>query len=244
MPTAATPSTEPRRLRMSYEEFLAWADEDVHAEWVAGEVVVQMPPKEWHQNVVTFLATLLRLYAEFFGLGRVLAAPFEMKLGGPEGPAREPDILFVARARLDRLTADRLEGPADLVVEVVSDDSVARDRADKFYEYQEAGVREYWVIDPRPGKERADFWVLGEDGRYRPVPVPPGGAYRSTALPGFWLRPDWLRAEALPDPLHAFAEIVGFPPEVREALGRLQARGPAAAGPSPAPGPAPGAAGD
>lgn len=237
MATTATPSTEPRRLRMSYEEFLAWAGEDVHAEWVDGEVIVQMPPKEWHQDVVTFLAALMRTYVEFFGLGRVLVAPFEMKLA-PDGPAREPDILFVARDNLERLSPDRLSGPADLVVEVVSDDSVARDRAEKFYEYQEAGVPEYWVIDPRPGKERADFWVLEGDGRYRPVPVPPGGAYRSTVLPGFGLRPDWLHAEALPDPQTAFAEIAGFPPETREVLRRLKARGPLAADPAHGEGPA------
>jgi Uma2 family endonuclease len=211
---------------MSYEEFLAWAGEDVHAEWVDGEVIVQMPPKEEHQNVLTFLATLLRTYAEAFDLGRVLVAPFEMKLS-PDGPAREPDILYVARENLHRLTPERLEGPADLVVEVVSDDSVARDRADKFYEYQEAGVREYWVVDPRPGKERADFWILRGDGRYEPVPAS-GGIYRSAVIPGFWLRAEWLRGETLPDPLTAFAEIADLPPETREALHQLRERGPAA----------------
>ena len=49
----------------------------------------------------------------------------------------------MAREHLERLTEARLSGPADLVVEVVSDDSVARDRADKFYEYQAAGITEY-----------------------------------------------------------------------------------------------------
>ncbi len=45
-------------------------------------------------------------------------------------------------------------GMADLVIEVVSDDSVARDRADKFYEYQTAGIQEYWIIDPHPIRKR------------------------------------------------------------------------------------------
>ncbi len=224
METPVAPDTEVQRLPMSYEEFLAWADEDVHAEWVAGEVIMHMPPKEWHQNVLTFLAALLRAYVEIFGLGRVLVAPFEMKLS-PDGPAREPDLLFVARENLHRLVPERLNGPADLVVEVVSDESVARDRAEKFYEYQEAGVREYWVIDPRPGKERADFWVLGEGGRYEPVP-PAGGVYRSTVIPGFWVRTAWLSGEAPPDPVTAFAEIAGLPPETREALRRLREHGP------------------
>ncbi len=50
-----------------------------------------------------------------------------------EGRARALDILFVPRARLDRLTADRLSAPADLVVKVASYDSLARDWAEKFY---------------------------------------------------------------------------------------------------------------
>src|SRR5712691_5468402 len=153
-----------QRLRMSYEEYLAWADENVHAEWVNGAVIVQMPPKIRHQRVVGFLMQLLGLFTQLSRLGEVLPAPTEMR-AIPDGPAREPDVLFVAREHLERLTETRLSGPADLVVEVVSDDSVSRDRADKFYEYQSAGVQEYWIIDSRPGYERVDFYVLDNKGR-------------------------------------------------------------------------------
>jgi hypothetical protein len=92
---------------------------------------------------------------------------------------------------------------------VICDDSVARDRADKFYEYQEAGVREYWILDSRPGRERADFYVLDERGRYRPVPVDPDGRYHSTLLPGFWLQVDWITSAEPPTVLTALAQIVG-----------------------------------
>lgn len=213
------------RLRMTYDEFLAWADEDVHAEWVDGEVIVHMPPKERHQNILTFLLTLLRLFVDFFQLGKVLTAPFEMKLS-PRGPAREPDILFVVREHLDRLTEERLAGPADLVIEVISEDSVARDRVKKFHEYEAAGVREYWMIDSRPGRESAEFWVLDQEGEYQPAPISDDGVYRSAVLPGFWLRVDWLWVEELPDPQLTFAEIAGFPPHVVEALREIAARGP------------------
>jgi Uma2 family endonuclease len=192
---------------MSYEEYLAWAGEDVHAEWVNGEVIVQKPPKEPHQRVVAFLLQLMGLFIQLFRLGELLPAPFEMR-AVPDGPARQPDLLFVAREHLDRLSAERLTGPADLVVEVISDDSVARDRADKFYEYQDAGVREYWILDSRPGRERADFYVLDDKGRYRPVPIDPNGRYHSTVLPGLWLEVDWVLAEP-PDVLQALAQVVG-----------------------------------
>jgi Uma2 family endonuclease len=220
MPSEHQPSRAPtghdQPLRMSYEEFLAWADEDVHAEWVNGEVIVQMPPKEPHQRVVAFLMSLMTLFIELFKLGRLLPAPFEMR-AVPDGPAREPDLIFVAREHLDRLSPERLSGPADLVIEVISDDSVARDRADKFYEYQAAGVREYWILDSRPGRERADFYVLDAKGRYRPVPPNPDSRYDSTVLPGFWLHVDWLTSAEPPAVLTALAQVVG-PQKLIEAI--------------------------
>ena len=216
-PTTTATTTPGQRLRMSYEEYLAWAGEDVHAEWVNGEVIVQMPPKPRHQQVVAFLLRLLGQFIELFQLGRLLPVPLEMR-AIPDGPAREPDLLFVAREHLDRLTEARLSGPADLVVEVVSDDSVACDRADKFYEYQAAGIREYWIIDPRPGYERVDFFVLDDKGRYRPVPVEPDGRYHSTVLARLWFQVDWVLTPEPPEVLQALAQIVG-PQKLLEAIG-------------------------
>ena len=226
-PTLAPPTTE-TRLKMTYDEFLAWSQEHPQAEWVDGEVIVFKPPTSRHQEVGGFVLVLLYVYASFYRLGTVLPAPTEMKLG-PDGPAREPDILFVKRENLDRLTEHRLQGPADLVVEVISTESVGRDRSDKFYEYQAAGIPEYWLFDPRPGLERADFWTLDAAGRYRPVLTDEQGVYRSTVLPGFWLRVDWLWADELPDPQQTFAQIAGFPPDVVAALQALAARGPQSA---------------
>lgn len=217
-PVVTIPLTQEKssHLHMTYEQFLDWADEDKHAEWINGEVVVQMPPKTRHQLLTSFLIKLIGTFVDLFQLGVVLPSPFEMKLG-PDGPAREPDILFVARENRDRLNDVRLMGAADLVVEVISDESVARDRGDKFYDYQDAGVREYWIIDPRPGKERADFWVLNQTGRFIPMLPDKNGIYRSTVLTDFWVNVDWLLADELPEPLRCLAEIVG-PQRLFEAL--------------------------
>ncbi len=194
-----------QRLTMSYEEFLDWAD-DIHAEWVNGEVIVFMPPKTIHQQLSGFLYYLIVSYVRFFNLGEVITAPFEMRVL-PGRASREPDLLFVAREHLDRLTPERLEGAADLVVELISDSSVARDRDDKFYEYQEAGVREYWIIDPRPGKERADFYHLTPQRKYQAVLPDADGRYHSAVLPGFWLNPEWMWQDPLPNPLTLLATI-------------------------------------
>ncbi len=207
-PTQVAPiDTESPRPKMTYEEFMAWSDEDTYAEWVDGEVIVHMPPKPIHQELAVFLIELLGLFTKFFGLGNIYTAPLQMKL--PNGPGREPDILFVSKDHAARVIEDRLDGPADLVIEIISDDSVSRDREDKFYEYEAGGVPEYWILDPRPNRRRAFFYHLDERGQYRPIPIGPDGIYRSRALPGFWLNVTWLQGDEYPDPLSALAEIVG-----------------------------------
>lgn len=209
------------RLRMSYEEFLTQIDENKHAEWVDGEAIIFMPPTMRHQRLVVFLATLLEMFIQQFRLGTLLVAPFEMKVTA-ESNSRKPDILFVSNEHLDRLTEKKLEGAADLVVEVISSSSVYRDRSDKFDEYEAAGVREYWLVDARPGRENASFWVLDEMGKYRAGIVDEDDIYRSTVIPGFWLNLEWLRTEEQPSPVLAFAEIAGLPAEVIEQLRRVR----------------------
>jgi Uma2 family endonuclease len=207
--TEAAPAARPPAvpLRMTFEEYLAFDYEHGLAEWINGEVICYMSTTEIHQRITEFLLALFRLFVRTNALGRVIGAPYAMR-AIPGGNGREPDVMFVARANLARLGPKYLDGPADLVIEVISDDSVARDRDDKFSEYQDASVREYWIIDPRPNRRRADFYVLGENGKYQPVPIPNDNRYHSTVLPGFWLDVEWLWQED-PNELAALTEIVG-----------------------------------
>ena len=197
------------RRKMTYEEFLAWADEDTTAEWIDGEVVMCSPASRRHQEIGLFLGQVVGLYVEHRGMGRILVPPFQMKLADS---GREPDLLFVASEHLGRLTETYLEGPADLVVEIVSPESMGRDRGEKFYEYEQAGVPEYWLIDPQT--QRVEFYRLTEDGQYRLVLPDAEGIYRSDVLPGFWLRVEWLWQEPLPDPLRVLGQIAGMDSEV------------------------------
>src|SRR5256885_1017633 len=96
--TPLSPVTPTSLPRMTYEEFLEWAD-GIRAEWVDGEVIVTSPAAVSHQQILGFLAASLRLLAEQNNLGEVLTA-FQMRLRTrPSG--REPDVLFIARDRLD-----------------------------------------------------------------------------------------------------------------------------------------------
>lgn len=172
---------------MTYEEFLAWAGEDTLAEWVDGEVIMTSPASERHQDISGFLETIFRVYTEFHSLGIVRSAPFQMRLSDS---GREPDLVFVAEVHHERLRKTYLDGPADLVVEIISPESAGRDRGVKFYEYEAAEIPEYWLIDPE--REQAEFYQLDVHGRYQLVPPDEKGIYPSKALPGLRLPVAWL----------------------------------------------------
>jgi Uma2 family endonuclease len=190
--------------KLTFEEFLEWGDDTTWSEWVDGAVIVASPASRPHQDIGSFLETMLRVYVEAHRLGIVLRAPFVMRLR-EVSRAREPDILLVAKERLHLLGHTHLDGPADLTIEITSAESIGRDRGEKFVEYEQAGVPEYWLIDPE--RRQAEFYQLGPDGRYRLAELELGGVYRSRVVPGFWLRVDWLWQEPLPAVLEVLREL-------------------------------------
>lgn len=184
---------------MSYEEFLTWSEGDDgrrRGEWVDGEVIPFMPTADRHDRIIMFLGHVIAIYLDLRGPGRVFGQEFELR--SRPGAAREPDMFVVLKRHLDRLGEMRLVGAADVVVEVISRDSVTRDRRVKHAEYEATGIPEYWLIDPREGRERIDLFRLGEDGRYRPVEASADGRVRSSVLPGVWLDRACLVEEELP----------------------------------------------
>lgn len=219
------PAARPYR---SYEEYLALPSDGRLVEWVDGEIIEHMPATTTHQNIVIFLVSLMRAFVERLALGRVLAAPLEVKLW-PEGPSREPDVLFIAQNGPARVDDKRVMGAPDLIIEVVSPGSVTLDRITKFGEYERAGVREYWIVDPRPHQQQADFYVRDQAGRFVPAPVDDDGVYRCAVIPGFRVRPDWFHLTGPDDPLpdtqlplaDMLADAPGLPDELRDAYRQL-----------------------
>ena len=174
---------------MTFEEYLASGDEPIMSEWVDGEVIFMSPASAKHQRLGSLLLQTLGLYVETHKLGEVFYAPFVMKIESAKS-GREPDLLFVSRERAHLIEKTYLNGPADLVVEIVSPESVERDRKEKFAEYEAAGIKEYWLIDP--DRQTAEFYELGADGRYRAAATETDGIYRSKVINGFFIRIAWL----------------------------------------------------
>jgi len=174
---------------ISYEQFLQWDGPAEHVEWVDGAVIPMSPVTAEHQLVALFIIRTLSEFTERKQLGKVFHEPFQMKTR-PNLPGRAPDVLFLLNAKLGRQKRLHVEGPADVVVEVISPGSPSLDRGEKFYEYEEGGVPEYWLIDPE--RKQAEFYRLGEDRIYRQTPIEGEGIYRSRIVEGFWVKVDWL----------------------------------------------------
>jgi len=185
------------------EEFEAWCDEDVRAEYVDGEVIIHSPASIRHEDTVTFLGGVMRLFVDKNGLGKLLGGTNAQVRLRP-GLRRVPDLVFVSQSRIDMIRETYIDGAPDLVVEIVSPDSLARDWREKYMEYERAGIQEYWVVDPQA--QRMDLYRLTEEGRYHAVPLEEG-RFRSEVLPGFWLRPEWLWQDPLPNVLDVAREI-------------------------------------
>ena len=125
-----------------------------------GRLVVLDMPTYSHQKAAGKLFRAMDAFVEENGLGEILIAPLPVRLW--QGKIREPDIVFMAAAHEDRITEDYW-GVPDLVVEVISRSTAQTDRSEKFVEYAQAGVSEYWLVDT--AKRTIEVFTL-ERGAY------------------------------------------------------------------------------
>jgi Uma2 family endonuclease len=184
---------------MTDAEFLDICPDDQKAELIDGEMIVASPASEAHERVFIFLASVLEMFVAERDLGIVRGSRTAMRLSEKE--VYEPDILFISKERLSLVQDVYIDGPADLVIEILSRSTAYFDRGHKLVNCALAGVREVWLIDP--GKRIAEFYRL-VGSRYEPM-LPEAGVFRSQAIPHFWLRVAWLWEQ--PKPLQVAREL-------------------------------------
>lgn len=173
--------------KLTYADFLRFPEDGQRHELLDGEHVVTPSPRTKHQAVSMSLSLLLATWAKAADAGRVFAAPFDVVLSNTT--VVEPDLLFVAREHLDRLTDDNVRGAPDLAVEILSEGSRRRDEIVKRDLYDRYGVGEYWVVDPE--LETVKVYRHAETGsgarfhRVAELASERGETLTSPLLPGF-----------------------------------------------------------
>ena len=142
-------------------DYFSLPDTNHFVELSEGKLVIPEMPTYSHQRAVGELFIAIRMFVHEHEFGEVCIAPLPVKLW--QGKIREPDIVFMSTAHIDRIGED-FWGVPDMVVEVLSKSTMQTDRREKFLEYAQAGILEYWIVDL---EERAIEVYILKQGTYK-----------------------------------------------------------------------------
>ena len=188
---------------VSEEQFYRDGDEDSNWEYLDGRLVMHSPASDRHEALFSFLMALVRNYLDVRRTAIVRGSRYPMRLDPRWSP--EPDLLVVRGERRHLLGPTRLEGPADLVIEIASDSDPGLDVREKLPRYREAGIDEIWLVNPFERHARAETrQSTGYVSRTLTA-----GRLESTVLPRFWIEVAWLWADELPSTVACLREILG-----------------------------------
>jgi len=149
-------------------------------EVIDGALYVSPAPSWFHQEVVAALVGLIWPFVRRHRLGRVVPAPTGVVLDDENGV--EPDLIFVSRERESIMTARGIEGAPDLLVEVLSPGTAARDRGIKMRRYAASGVAHHWLIDPLA--RTLEAYRLAEEGYSLVGRLGAGEVFHPEVFPG------------------------------------------------------------
>ncbi len=192
MATKVSVSASTERELLTARDFLDWLEPGRRADLIDGEVFMHSAVSTRHADLLNFLDALLRYYIDRHDLGRLYREVVAVRLSGRN--VFLADLAFYDAARLEAVKETHVEGAPDLVVEALSPRTAERDVGPKFAEYEQHGVREYWVLDPETLAHR--FYRLeGEE-----LVEYAAGADRidSEVVGGFFVMRSWLDPAALP----------------------------------------------
>ncbi len=138
--------------KMTYAEFLEMDipenDTSIY-ELIRGEIVKRASPNTPHQRVSLKLIRQLDRYIEAKSLGELFHAPYDVYFD-EENAGIQPDLVFVTNERRSIIRDNNgIVGAPDLIVEIISKGTMDKDRGLKKDLYEQFGVREYWIADPR-----------------------------------------------------------------------------------------------
>lgn len=131
-------------------------------EAIGGELYVTPAPSVRHQRVLLRLARSLAGLLQDTGRGEIFCAPLGVRFPAT-GEGVQPDLVFVSDDRRDIVASDELKGAPDLVVEILSPTTAARDTGLKRLLYERQGVVEYWIVDPEA--RTVDVWRFAGEPR-------------------------------------------------------------------------------
>ncbi len=157
----------PKQGQWTYSHYAALPDDGRRYEIVDGVLYMAPPsPNDFHQGASNLFATYLTIHVQFKGLGRVYAAPFDVRLS--LNTVVQPDVIVILNENLHKITRKGIVGGPDLAIEIASPSTESYDRLVKWNAYARAEIREYWIVDP--SVQSVEVLVLEADA-YRSLGV-------------------------------------------------------------------------
>ena len=150
--------------KLTYADYVALPDDGLRHEIIDGEHYVTPSPVTRHQRISRNLLHLIQSYLDTHPIGEIFGAPFDALLS--EFDIVVPDLLYISRERARFLTKKNLQGPPDLVIEILSPSTRSRDERLKRDLYERVGVDEYWLVDPL--RDVIDVYRRDEPQRFAP----------------------------------------------------------------------------
>jgi Uma2 family endonuclease len=183
VPEEATVEREHSATKLTYADYLRFPDDGLRHEIIDGEHYVTPSPATRHQRIVRNLLYLIQSYLETHATGEVFCAPFDALLS--EFDIVVPDLIYLSNERSQFLTSKNLQGPPDLVIEILSPSTRSRDKRLKHALYERVGVTEYWIVDPELDQVQV---YRSTAGRFEsPIHVVRPNVLTSPLLPGLEL---------------------------------------------------------
>ncbi len=168
--------------KFTHADLLSLPEDNKRREIIEGELFVTPSPIANHQTILLNLAKTFLDYLNDHPIGKVYVSPLDVILS--EFDVLQPDLMFVLKERTG-IVKDWVRGAPDLVIEILSPTTAARDRGIKLKAYARFGVKEYWIVDP---DERAvEVCRLTPEGYTLAQTCGRKDTLASTLLPGFAL---------------------------------------------------------
>ena len=133
--------------RLTYQGYLKEPETMLRFDIVDGEVIMAAGPTRQHQIVSGNVYRPVHGFVTDGSLGEVLYAPVDVIVQRDSLRVRQPDVLYVSNERAEIL-GDRIEGGADLVVEIISPSNSRTEIESKLADYASINVRECWLVYP------------------------------------------------------------------------------------------------
>jgi len=134
------------QVKFTYEDYVLFPDDGRRHELIDGDHYVTPSPVTKHQRISHQLSRLLGNHVARTNAGRVFTAPFDVVLSDLD--VVQPDVLFISAARASIITDKNIQGPPDLVIEILSETTRKTDEVIKRKLYERYGISEYWIVDP------------------------------------------------------------------------------------------------